>query len=407
MIKNNLKTALRYLNHNKVFTMINALGLSIALAASFIILLFIVNELSYNQCFKNRKHVYRVLNYLVDFKKTDSGTPYVLASALKEEFPQVQKASNTKRLKGFKLKLKEELINISDAISTDSDVFDIFTLKIIEGSSIQNLLKDPNSIVFSKDLADKFFPGENPVGKGVVGMVNNEEHIFIINGVYESIPVNSTFRAQCFVNSKWTLDNINKSFGIANADKDWTKNFWTTWVLLSEDSNIKSLENQFSAFEVKNIGEKPMYQYSLQNLTAIYLKSEDVDNSGIHGNMNNIRLFSAIALLIILIASINYILLSSAVSTGRTREIGIKKTAGAENKYIRYQLLSESILLTLLVLPIALIIMWMALPYAGRLFQTNLQIINSNITIYISSYLTLTILIGVASGLYISNILSC
>jgi putative ABC transport system permease protein len=406
MIKNYLKTVLPFLKHNKVFTVINALGLSIALAVSFIIMLFIVNELSYNRCFKNSKNIYRVLNYFVDFKITESRTPYVLAAALKEEFPQVQKASNTLRLRGVKLKLKDEFIDIKYAIAAESDVFDIFTLRLIEESSHHNLLEDPNSIVLSKDLADKFFPGENPVGKEVDGMVNNEEHTFIINGVYDNIPINSTFTAQCFVNIKWTLDDINKSFGISNADKDWTRNSWTTWVLLSKESNIKSLENQFRAFEVRNIGEKPKYQYSLQNLSDVYLKSDNVHNSGIQGNMNNIRLFSAIALLIILIAAINYILLSSAVSTGRTREIGIKKTAGATNKYIRYQLLSESILLALLVLPIALLFTWFGLPYAGKLFQTNLQIINSNIVIYISSYLTLTILIGVVSGLYISNFLS-
>lgn len=406
MFESSIKSAFRFLKHNKVFTAINALGLSIALAVSFIILLFIVNELSYNNCFKNRKNIYRVLNYSVNFKTTGSGTPYVLAPSLKEEFPQVQKALNTGRLRGFKLKLKEDFINISDVIATESEVFDIFTLKLILESTIQNILEEPNSIVVSKDLADKFFPGENPVGKEIIGLVNNKEQTFIVNGVYNNIPVNSTFRAECFVNSKWALDDINKSFKISNADKNWTRNSWTTWVLLTEDSNIKSLENQFRAFELKNIGEKPIYQYSLQNLSDVYLKSDNVNNTGIKGNMNNVRLFSAIALLIIIIAAINYILLSSALSTGRAKEIGIKKTAGATDQYIRYQLLSESILLSVLVLPIALLFTWFSLPYAGKLFQTNLQIINSNIAIYISLYLTLTILIGVASGIYISYFLS-
>jgi putative ABC transport system permease protein len=406
LYKNLLKTAFRYLRHNKVFTAINTLGLSIALAASFIILLFIINELSYNHFFKNKKNIYRLLNYSVSFKTTDSRTPYVLASTLKEKFPQVQKALNTGRLRGFKLKFKEDFINIPDAIATESEVFDIFSLKLIEKTSNQNLLQEPNSIILSKDLAEKLFPGENSIGKEVVVLVNNDEHTFIVNGVYENIPINSTFVAQCFVSSKWKLDEINKSYGITNADKDWSKNFGTTWVLLLESSDIKSLENQFRAFEVENISEKPTYQFSLQNLSDVYLKSENVNNSGIQGNMNNVKLFSAIALLILLIASINFILLSSALSTGRAKEIGIKKTIGAADKHIRYQLLGESILLALLVLPIALVFTWFALPYAGRLFQTNLQIISSNIFIYILSYLTLTVLIGVASGTYISYFLS-
>jgi putative ABC transport system permease protein len=406
MFESSIKSAFRFLKHNKVFTTINALGLSIALAASFIILLFIVNELSYNHCHKNWKNIYRVLNYSVNFKTTGSGTPYVLASSLAQEFTQVKKTLNTRRLRGFKLKLKEDFVNISDAIATESEVFDIFTVKLIEESSNQNLLNDPNSIVLSKELADKFFSGENPLGKEVIVLINNEEHTLTVNGVYENIPINSTFRAQCFVNSKWSLDEINKSFSITNADKNWTNNSWTTWVLLSKDHNVKSLENQFRSLEVKNISEKPMFQYSLQNLSDVYLKSDNINNSGIQGNMNKIRLFSAIALLITLIATINYILLSSAVSTGRAKEVGIKKTTGASDKYIRYQLLCESILLALLVLPIALLFTWLGLPYAEKLFQTNLQIINSNIPIYISSYLILTIIIGFASGIYISYFLS-
>src|ERR1035437_5936007 len=91
MFRNYLKSALQFLMQNKVFAVINALGLSIALAVSFIILLFVINEVSYNRCHKNRKHVFRVINTYVDFKKSMSGTPYVLASALKQQFPQIEK----------------------------------------------------------------------------------------------------------------------------------------------------------------------------------------------------------------------------------------------------------------------------------------------------------------------------
>ena len=214
MIKHYLKTALRFLKQNKVFAGINALGLSIALAASFIILLFVINELSYDHCHKNSKRVFRVLNYYEDFKKTMSGTPYILAKALKEEFPQIEKAIRVRPMRGFKLKLKDEMINVPNAMATDSDIFDIFTLPLIMGSSHQNLLEDQNSIVLSRDLASKLFPGQNPVGKEIVGLANNQEHNFIVKGVFENIPKNSTLRAQCFLNSRWTIDPINKAFGI-------------------------------------------------------------------------------------------------------------------------------------------------------------------------------------------------
>jgi putative ABC transport system permease protein len=121
MFRNYLKTALRFLKENKVFAGINALGLSIALAASFIILLFVINELSYDHFHKNRTRVFRVLNYYEDFKRTMAGTPYILATALKEEFPQVEKAIRIRSVRGFKLKLKDEFIDVPNTMATDSD----------------------------------------------------------------------------------------------------------------------------------------------------------------------------------------------------------------------------------------------------------------------------------------------
>src|SRR5664280_2779965 len=406
MFNNYLKSALRFLLHNKVFAGINLLGLSIALAASFIILLYVINELSYDHYNKNRNRVFKVLNYYVDFKKVFDGTPYILAPSLKEEFPQVIKSVRVGRFVNFRLKLKDEYIDVPRALGTDSEIFDIFTIPLISGSTDKNLLDDMNSIVLSHDLADKIFPHESPLGKEIIGLVNNVEHVFIVKGVFENIPKNSTLRTQCFLSSKWTLEGINKTFGITNADKDWTRNFWTTWILLSKDCDPKTLENQFRPFEIKNISEKPVYQYSLQKLTDVYLGSDNVLNAGITGNKNNVRLFSAIAILIILVAAINYIILSTAVSTGRGLEIGIRKTFGAINRSIKNQLLSESILLALIVLPIAILLMRISLPLAGKLFQTKLMIISSNVFIYISVYLALTIIIGVVSGLYTSSYLS-
>lgn len=406
MFRNYLKSAFRFLKRNKLFAGINALGLSLALAASFIILLYVINELSYNQCHKNRKQVYRVLNYYIDFKNTQSGTPFILAKTLKDEFPQVETAVNTRNFGGLKLKLGDELINVSGAIATNDEVFDVFTIPLIEGTSGTSLLNDQNSIVFSRELAEKFFPGQQAAGKEISGIINNQEQVFMVTGVFEDIPVNSTLRAKSLVNSKWTTDDINKSFKITNAETSWNHDFWITWVKLSEGSNVADLEKQFRALETKYLGEKPAKNYSLQNLSDVYLKSTEVANTGIQGSMKNIRLFSAIAFLIVIVAAVNYIILSTAVSTARSKEIGIRKTNGAAVGNIRNQLLGESALLAFISLPIALLLMWAALPYAGKLFQTKLEIIGTNIWVYAVVYLLLTLLIGISSGIYTSAYLS-
>ena len=405
MLNNYLKSAIRFLRHNRIFATINLLGLTIALAASFVMLLYVINELSYNYYHKNRARVFTVLNYFVDYKKTFAITPYVMATALKEQFPQVDKAIRIKSIRGFSLKLKDEFIPVNDAIATDSDIFDIFTLPLISDSNTKNLLDDQKSIVLSKNMAKTLFSGQDPVGKEIEGLLNNVQQVFEVTGVFKNLPENSTLRAQCFLNSKWTFENIKKSQGLTNAP-DWNSPSWNTWILLSKNYNLKSLENQFRALEVKYLGEKPTYKYSLQKLGNVYLGSNDVIFADITGNRNNVKLFSGIAFLILLVAALNYVILSTAISTRRGMEIGIRKTFGANNRSIKNQLLSESVLMTILVFPIALILMRIALPYAATLFDISLNIISSNIFIYIIAYLALIVIIGVVSGLYTSAYLS-
>lgn len=406
MIRNNLKSAIRFILHNRVFAVINMMSLAIALSVSFVILLYVINELSYDRCHRNRKNVYRVVNHYKEFKKTMAGTPYVLSKTLKEEFPQIIKTTNTKYVRGLKLRRNQEMISVKNAVATDSEISNIFTLKILAGDDPEHMLDDMNSIMLSSELSDILFPEQNPIGKEIIGEINGSEQMFVVTGVFDNIPPNSTFRAQCLVNSKWSVAPVNKTFNITNAETSWDKDFWNTWVLLSDDSEPSEIEKQFRQFEIKYINEKPQNEYRLQNLPDVYLGSGNISNSGITGNPRNVRLFSIIALLIIVVASINYIILSTAVSTGRAKEIGIRKTFGADNGSIRRQLMNESVLLACTVLPVAVALAWVLLPSAGKLFQTTLTVIPSNIPLYIAVYATLTILIGLVSGIYTTTYLS-
>ena len=406
MFRHYFKTALRFLYRNKLYTGINALGLSLALAVSFIILLFVINEFSYDHCHKNRKQVYRVVSYHKDIKTNMAGTPYVLAKTLKEEFPMVEKAINARFLRGFKIKQGEEYINIGSALATESEVFDIFTVPLLGGQLSDEPLKDLNSIVLSRTLADQFFPDIDPIGQELEVLINNTEQLFIVSAVFEDFPRNSTFSADCMVNGHWTLAPLNEVFGVTDMDITWLFDFWRTWILLSDQGDAATLDAQFEAFELKHISEEPHVHFSLQNLSDVYLRSADISNTGRAGNIKNIRLFSSITFLIVLIAAINYIILSVAVSTGRAKEIGIRKTAGASIRRIRTQVLSESVLLTLSVLPLAVLFMWLGKPYAEKLFQTSLETLPGNVLIYILVYLVVTLFIGLASGLYASSYLS-
>ena len=404
MFKNYFQTALRFLKQNKLFAIINLFGLSIALASSFLILLYVINELSYDHCHKNRDKVFRVLNFYPDVKITGPASPYVLGSTLKEKFPQIEK---TIRIMPLSLTFKTDKGSIAEtAISTDSEVFDIFTLHLVEGSPKSNLLEDKTSIVISQDLARKLFGTQNAVGEKIIATTFDGDQTFTVNGVFENIPENSTFRAQCILNSRWSIDYINKKIYITNAATSWGKDLWITWVLLSKKCDIKTLTKQINTYTAKKISGRPASIYSFQNLSDVYMSSAEIRSSEVHGNLSSVRMLSALAFLIMVVAAINYIILSTAISTGRTKEIGIRKAFGAGIDKIKTQFLSESLILVSSGLPIALLLMWLAMPLAGNLLHTQLHIMKSNIVVYVLSYLALVITIGVASGFYTSSFLS-
>lgn len=404
MFRNYLTITLRFLKRNKLFAAINILGLSLALAASFIILLFVINELSYNSYFSNRKHIYRVISSNTEHGVSYDGTPYVLSQRLKNEFPQVSHIAPTFNIGEIGVKINHNYVPIRDVISTSSELFNVFNLNI--NGSHNSLLDEPNSIVISQKQAQRFFSQENPIGKELEVKLGEVETVMVVTGVFADIPVNSTLQAECFINPKLVLAELTERMEGEDSETSWNSDFWCTWLTLEQNTNISLLDEQFRRMESSVYGENNGHNFSLQSLDDVYLESQDIGSSFKKGSAKNIRIFSAIAMLIIVVATFNYIILSTAVSTGRAKEIGIRKTSGASVRSIRRQLFSESVILSVLVLPIALLLAWIGKPYAEELFQTRLDIIDSNIAIYVVVYIVLTVLIGVVSGLYSSSFLS-
>ena len=404
MFRNYLKSAFRFLKRNKLFAGINIIGLSLALAVSFIILLFVVNEFSYDRSYKKRKQIYRSILTYSNLKTTQPLVPYVLSSEMKNSFPQVEYAAPMRYIRPFKLKMNDEFISVRLAASTTSDIFHIFDIPL--NGTKENILDDPSSIVLSKTQAEKFFPDENPVGKEIVANVGGTEHLFVVKGVFDDFPVNSSIQADCFVSTKWSLDQINQSQKITDADVNWKAFNWNTWILLQEKADTAAINEQFKAIAARNYEEYFYLTFSLQHLSDVYFHSTGMVNAGRMGNMKKIQIFSAIAFLIILMAAFNYIILSTAVSSGRSKEIALRKTNGASIKSIKKQMLGESVFLLLIVLPMAVSLALFIRPYAEELFGTKLHIIHSNLVSYILIYLLLTLCIGLFSGLYTSTYLS-
>ncbi|WP_430812673.1 MULTISPECIES: ABC transporter permease [unclassified Carboxylicivirga] len=404
MDSNYLSASLRFFKRNRLFTGINILGLSIALSVSFLILLYVINAYSYNRIFENKNRIYRVLNYHEAFEFQGAATPFVLADYLRNDFTQFESIARTRTIRNFKLQKHGEWVDINRAVGSESAIFSIFSIGV--AGSVEQVLADKQAIVISEQLASRFFPGEDPLGKLLKSKINGEQVAFQVKAVFEDLPENSTFKADCFVSSQWALNELNKAFGVNNAHEDWSFDFWNTWCLLHEHGDTLAVNRSFKELEAKVFSDENRSNFSLQHLTDIYLNSPHVTNNGIEGNAATIRIFLAIGMLVIIVAAFNYIILSTAIFSNRAKEIGVRKANGASQHAIRHQLLLESVTLSFMVLPMAMLFALVGKPYAEQLFSSNLSIIPGNVIYYCLLYFLLVLAIGLASGLYTAAYLS-
>ncbi|MBI9067456.1 MAG: FtsX-like permease family protein [Salinivirgaceae bacterium] len=219
------------------------------------------------------------------------------------------------------------------------------------------------------------------------------------------IPKNSTLQADCFINDFWSIDEINKAFNIENSDISWEHDFWTTWIIVNPNIDIKSIEYQLEELLPKHF-DNPNRNYSLQCLSDVYLHSSQITNTGAKGDIDNLKFLIVIAFLIILIATINYIILSTVITSARAKEIFIRKLFGAKKKHINFQFLMDSTLIVLMVFPIAIVLMLISLPFIDKLFQAQILIIKSNVAVFLLISFSATLLVATFSSFIIPLILS-
>ncbi|MES2810161.1 MAG: ABC transporter permease, partial [Bacteroidota bacterium] len=366
MIKNFFKTALRSLLKNKGFTAINIMGLALGLAACMLIVFFVKDELSYDRFNENAHRIYRVNE---DLKLGDNQAYFAvamspLAKTLKRDYPEVE---NTVRLRptSFSVKKGTEIIAERDVVFADASVFDVFTLPLLYGDKT-SALKDPNTLVISASAALKYFNKLNVVGQ-VLTISNNQA--FKITGVMKDMPKQSHFYAD-FLESMVTMPG--------SQSDGWLQSNYNTYVLLREGADAKKLEAKlpqllrkyataevqaavgmsFDAFEKSG----SHFTLSLLPLTAIHLQSNLVGEMSANSSAQYVYIFAAIALFILVIACVNFMNLSTARSSNRAREVGVRKVLGSPRKYIIGQFLTESVLITTAGAIIALIIAAAALP---------------------------------------------
>ncbi len=367
MIRNYIKTAFRTLIKNKGFTAINVFGLALGLAACLLIVFYVFDELSYDRYNVNADRIYRVNE---DLKLGDNKVQYAvcmppLAQTLKNDFPQVENAVRLKAGGGMHVKKENENILEYNMIFADPSIFDVFTLPVIYGNKA-TALSEPNTVVITESTAKKYFNRVDVVGQN---LITDDNHAMKITAVIKDIPQQSHFHADFILSMASFPDS---------RSNEWLRSDYNTYVLMRPGADYKKLEAQFPQLLRRYSGDQMQaelkmsydkfeqsgsyFRMNMIPLTDIHLHSNQTGELSANGTTQYVYIFSVIAIFILLIACVNFMNLSTARSSNRAREVGVRKVLGSARKYLVAQFLSESILITLLSVIIALIIAIAILP---------------------------------------------
>lgn len=402
MFRNYLKIAWRSLKTNRLFSTINILGLSVGLATVLVLFLFIMNERSYDTMYANKDKIYRVLLHTTDEdKETWANAPSVIAPELKAKIPEVAKSGRILQ-HGFGetafIKVNNEVYAEEKLFWCDAAIFEMFDINIIRGTGGENL-NNPNTALLSESTAKLYFGDENPIGKSFT--VDNR-NTFEIKGVFKDFPDNSSLNF-----------NVVTPFMMQNSAKHptWDNASFETFLQFN-DANIgvTKIEGVIQNIVDTNIKkEDQWYRFSLQPLEDIHLYSAGISESYMDGisDINQIQNLTALAILILIIACINYINLITARSQKRAMDVGVNKTLGASKSNLVKRFYIETGLITAIAMVLGIALVMITLPIFNNIAQKSLSI-SGLLTFEILGFLLLiwfvtTLISGSYPALYLSK----
>jgi putative ABC transport system permease protein len=399
MFKNYLKIAFRNLLKYKAFSFINIAGVAIGLACFLLLALYVKDELSYDRFNTNADRIYRLSRTFLSKDGTASlrlghaAPPF--GPLIQQDFPEVEQVVRLLET-GALVKYGEHLFNEENMFAAEQNIFKVFTFKTLSGNPAK-ALENPFSIMFSRPMAEKYFGKENPLGKTV--RLDNQLD-YTVTGVFEPLPARSHFHPS-FLVSFSTL-NDPRVYGAEGLKNNWGNNSFSTFLLLPANYDPQKLVRAFPAFQNRHQDPKAS-TYSvldLMKLTDIHLHSHLDSEIEANGDIQYVYLFSAIAIFILLIACINYMNLATAKSATRAKEVGMRKVIGAVRTQLINQFLSESILLVIVSIIIALFIVVLCLPSLNNFTQKQLTFNALLDPVFISILLGITVFTGLIAGSY-------
>ncbi|MBN2214224.1 MAG: ABC transporter permease [Bacteroidales bacterium] len=412
MLRNFFKVALRNIIRQKSYVFINIAGLAIGIASSIVIILFVVNELSYDKFNAKHKQIYRVYldGKIGESEIKGAWTASPTAKALKNEIPEVIEAVRMDNWDEAILKIEDRSYVEQHFMLADSAFFEIFSIPLIQGDP-KTALAAPHNLVLTRSAAKKYFGNEDPIGKHIY--VNSDTTFYSVTGIMEDVPDNAHFEF-----------NVLGSFATHHRANDgqWLSNSFNTYLLLRDDASYSDVETKIKPILEKYIGPQLQqaigvsveewlsagnrYGLYLQPLDDIHLNPEIQHSLKPSNDIKYVYIFSVVALLIIVVAIINYMNLATARSIKRAKEVGLRKVTGSSKGQLIGLFLFESVILSFLSLILALVLVHLTLPLVNQITRLNLSFDLFSNWIILPGLLFLTILIGIIAGSYPSFVLS-
>src|SRR6266540_178293 len=411
MFKNYFKIAWINLLRNKIFSVIKILGLSIGLTVCMLIFLYTKDEISYDQFHENKAQLYRIIQtwqFGKDPAQTIGITNAVVGESFAKEIPEVQQYV---RINGVAVTVKKNNdVFTEKPLFVDDNFFSLFTFPLKEGNK-RTALKDLHSVVLSNDMAKKYFGTTDVTGKVMQIKLDTAFENFTITAVAENSPQNSTLKVDMLIPYKY--------YDTYNSNKGWFGGSLNTFLLLSPEANIKTVEGKMQTLFDKNTkdqlakakqeqGVAVKIKLGLQPLTDIHLSTQAGPDNGMADGSNPAYsyILTCIAVFILIIACINFINLAVAQSLKRSKEIGIRKVVGSTRKQLIKQFLIESFLVSLIAFTIAIFLTILILPFFNELANKKLSLSYLSDGYLYAGYFLLLLVTSFIAGFYPSLVLS-
>jgi putative ABC transport system permease protein len=389
MIKNYLKIAWRNLARNKAFSITNLLGLTIGITCTIFIFLWVSNELTYDKEQRNYNNIYQVVANR-DFKNsifTDKNMVFPLAAALETGYPQIKNAVFTSHQEQHQMNVGDTKVK-KNGYYVGGRYFDLFTWKFIKGNAA-TAITDPTAIVITQSTAKILFGNADPINK-IIKIDNNEVHK--VSAVLADVPGNSSDQFDFIIPYNFSTKEVKERM------TRWNGSSWNVYIQTTDNPNIAQLDKYITDVMFKHNQDK-ISSYFTFPMSKWHLYSEFKDGKNVGGMIEYVRFFIIIAIIILLIACVNFMNLSTARSEKRAKEVGIRKTLGSNKKQLIMQFFAESMILVLMAFICAITAVYLLLPSFNLLVSQQLSLNLSNPVFWLGAFVII-LFTGVVAGSY-------